>query len=221
MLLTSQFRPDRPAHSAERSDPPPYHEPTGKPGAVRLDALGVDVAADAVVGGHLADGVAVEQFAQPLDPPVAVVLLTPPRVMHKIVCRVGVPGRVDADPGEHAPARERVSGAQILGEAERVLVSHRDHGTAQAEPLGVLRHGRKEHGGRGQPVLQVAGAHPAAVEAQLLRVAEQFDALTQPLSGIVAIERDEVDEAEVLEGSSRFCMGGHWGLLLVMRVCYV
>lgn len=54
-----------------------------------------------------------------------------------------------------------------------------------------------QHGGRSPPVLQVAGAHPPAVEPQLLRETEELDRVCKPTGRILPVKRNEVNETEV------------------------
>lgn len=193
----------RPLRRAERTAAVP--EPLGQTGAVRLDALRVEVSADPVVLRHLAHPLAREEAAQTLDAAVAVVLLPPTAVVHQIVDLLVVSRRVHAEARQQAAAREQVSGGEVLRQSEGILEADRDHRVAELHPLGVLRHRREERGRRGQPVLQVPRAHPAAVEPQLLREAEQLDRLLEAPCGIVALERYEVDEAEMTERARGHC----------------
>jgi hypothetical protein len=141
------------------------------------------------------------EVQQPLHPPVAEVLGVGRVRVERALDLVEVHRRAHADARVEPSPGQQVDGGQVLGEAQRVLPAERDDRRAEFDAAGALRGRGQDGDGGGDAVLEMAVAHPRAVEAEPLA---QLDDLQRGLVAaprIRLVEQPDGQEAQLAQRS--------------------
>ena len=96
----------------------------------------------------------------------------PPAVDHLL-------GRPSADPELQPATGDQISRPGVLGEVQRVLVAHVDHGGPDLDPRRPRADRRQQRERRGELTREMVNAEVRAVGAELLRRDRELDRLPQ------------------------------------------